>query len=61
MKKWPYEFPASKDFPHAKERGLVRGRLLVENKPAKLAHVGLALPGGVGSWQDDFKVIYVSR
>lgn len=61
MKKWPYEFPSPRDFAHANQRGVIRGRLMVGNKPARSAHVGLAPPGDVGSWQDDSKVIYISR
>ncbi|XP_073063861.1 uncharacterized protein [Primulina eburnea] len=61
-KKWPYDFPSSKDFPSARQRGSITGRLLVRdmylNKkihPAKSAYVGLATPGDVGSWQEDTK------
>ncbi|KAG6397538.1 hypothetical protein SASPL_143707 [Salvia splendens] len=40
--KWPYEFPLSPEFPHSKERGSVRGRLLVHDggpaKPARSAY-----------------------
>ncbi|PIN05729.1 Rhamnogalacturonan endolyase [Handroanthus impetiginosus] len=61
-KKWPYDFPLSKEFPHANQRGTIRGRLLVRDRyinrdvvPAKSAYVGLAPPGDVGSWQDDAK------
>ncbi|KAL6560102.1 hypothetical protein OROHE_006340 [Orobanche hederae] len=60
--KWPYDFPLSTDFAHANQRGTISGRLLVCDKyinrkliPAKLAYVGLAPPGDVGSWQDDSK------
>ncbi|KAL2456573.1 Rhamnogalacturonate lyase family protein [Forsythia ovata] len=31
-KKWPYDFPLSKDFPHANQRGAISGRLLVFDK-----------------------------
>lgn len=31
-KKWPYDFPSSKDYPNAKQRGEIRGRLLVHDK-----------------------------
>lgn len=62
-KKWPYDFPLSNDFPRAKQRGAILGRLLVHDKhmyrhnvAAKWAYVGLALPGNDGSWQDDAKV-----
>ncbi|KAH6784509.1 Rhamnogalacturonate lyase family protein [Perilla frutescens var. hirtella] len=62
MKKWPYDFPSSEEFPNAKERGGIRGCLLVHDKhinsdlmPARSAYVGLAPPGDVGSWQDDSK------
>lgn len=64
MKKWPYDFPSSEDFPTAKQRGVIRGRLLVNDKyantsstAARSAYVGLAPPGDAGSWQDDSKVI----
>ncbi|KAL2498986.1 Rhamnogalacturonate lyase family protein [Abeliophyllum distichum] len=60
--KWPYDFPSSEDFPRANKRGTITGRLLVrdtylsqELMPAKLAYVGLAPPGDVGSWQMDTK------
>ncbi|XP_022871342.1 probable rhamnogalacturonate lyase B [Olea europaea var. sylvestris] len=63
--KWPYDFPSSEDFPHANQRGTVRGRLLVRDRylnphfmPAKSAYVGLAPPGDVGSWQTETKVIF---
>ncbi|CAA3005319.1 probable rhamnogalacturonate lyase B [Olea europaea subsp. europaea] len=61
-KKWPYDFPLSKDFPHANERGAISGRLFVFDKymsleliPAKSAYVGLAPPGHLGSWQEETK------
>lgn len=62
-KKWPYNFPASIEFPRANRRGKVRGRLLVHDTyirnepiPARSAYIGLAPPGNEGSWQDDAKV-----
>lgn len=65
-KKWPYDFPSSKDFPGARQRGSITGRLLVRDtylnkkiQSAKSAHVGLAQPGDVGSWQEDTKVIHI--
>ncbi|KAK6125848.1 hypothetical protein DH2020_040416 [Rehmannia glutinosa] len=61
-KKWPYDFPLSKDFPSANQRGTIHGRLLINDRYinkdlllAKFAYVGLAPPGDVGSWQDDAK------
>lgn len=67
-KKWPYDFPSSKDFPHANQRGAISGRLLIRDRyinrrliPAKSAYIGLAPPGDVGSWQEDTKVIYSAR
>ncbi|XP_018629377.3 uncharacterized protein [Nicotiana tomentosiformis] len=60
--KWPYDFPESKDYPKANERGTISGRLLVDdryisNDPifAKSAYIGLALPGDIGSWQKETK------
>ncbi|KAJ0026270.1 hypothetical protein Pint_08522 [Pistacia integerrima] len=59
---WPYDFPASEDFPKFEQRGSVSGRLVVhdryasnESKPAHGAYVGLALPGEAGSWQRECK------
>lgn len=64
-KKWPYDFPLSKDIPRSNQRGSVHGRLLVHDnyidgniKAARSAYVVLAPPGDVGSWQDNFKVIF---
>ncbi|KAJ7953493.1 Rhamnogalacturonate lyase family protein [Quillaja saponaria] len=59
MESWPYVFPQSKDFLPSKQRGTVTGKLVVKdqyiNSPnvADSAHVGLALPGNVGSWQTE--------
>ncbi|XP_024964825.1 rhamnogalacturonate lyase B-like [Cynara cardunculus var. scolymus] len=63
VKKWPYDFLASKDFQSASQRGAVTGRLLVLDRfitggrsvPAKRAYVGLAPPGDIGSWQRENK------
>ncbi|KAG9440119.1 hypothetical protein H6P81_020284 [Aristolochia fimbriata] len=64
VKRWPYNFPASADFPQAHQRGAVRGCLLVRDGryfnggskvPAASAYVGLALPGEPGSWQTESK------
>ncbi|CAK7339754.1 unnamed protein product [Dovyalis caffra] len=62
-KSWPYSFPQSEDFPSSDKRGSVDGQLLVDDKYisdglmwASYAYVGLAAPGGVGSWQTDAKV-----
>ncbi|KAJ7958896.1 Rhamnogalacturonate lyase family protein [Quillaja saponaria] len=59
---WPYEFPASEDFPSLDKRGKVDGRLLVQDRyvsdeciPANSAYVGLAPKGDVGSWQRECK------
>lgn len=67
-KKWPYDFPSSVDYPSAKQRGQIYGRLLVYDHyisthliKAKSAYVGLAPPGDQGSFQDDSKVVYQSR
>ncbi|XP_073275004.1 uncharacterized protein [Primulina huaijiensis] len=61
-KKWPYDFPSSKDIPRANQRGAISGRLLIHDRyinrsliPAKSAYIGLAPPGDVGSWQEDTK------
>ncbi|KAK4742106.1 hypothetical protein SAY87_000107 [Trapa incisa] len=60
--KWPYSFPASKDFTPADQRGNVCGRLLVLDRylseeclPARGAYIGLSVPGEVGSWQRETK------
>lgn len=62
VESWPYNFPASDDFPTSEDRGNVKGRLLVrdkfispEFKVASGAYVGLASPGDVGSWQREVK------
>ncbi|XP_047965980.1 rhamnogalacturonate lyase B-like [Salvia hispanica] len=61
-KKWPYDFPSSADYPSAKQRGQIHGRLLVYDQcisthliKARSAYVGLAPPGDQGSFQDDSK------
>ncbi|GKE44863.1 probable rhamnogalacturonate lyase B [Tanacetum coccineum] len=60
--KWPYSFPASKDFLQAQERGTINGNLLVYDRfisdecmPVKGAYIGLAPPGVSGSWQRENK------
>lgn len=30
--KWPYDFPESIDYPHANERGTIRGQLFVRDR-----------------------------
>ncbi|XP_027769376.1 probable rhamnogalacturonate lyase B isoform X2 [Solanum pennellii] len=62
IESWPYSFPTSEEFPKCDQRGVVRGRLLVqdrylskENLPGKVASVGLAAPGDAGSWQRENK------
>ncbi|PRQ20949.1 putative rhamnogalacturonan endolyase [Rosa chinensis] len=62
VKSWPYEFPASTDFPTSKQRGNVSGRIRVgdsfvsdDHILGHGAYVGLAPPGDVGSWQRDCK------
>ncbi|KAB1200354.1 Rhamnogalacturonate lyase [Morella rubra] len=59
---WPYNFAQSKDFPTADQRGTVVGQMVVRDRYiqgklvwAKSAHVGLAAPGEVGSWQRESK------
>ncbi|KAI5403055.1 probable rhamnogalacturonate lyase B isoform X2 [Lathyrus oleraceus] len=62
VERWPYTFPASKDFLSSDQRGKVEGRLLVRDRfisdtfvPVKGAYLGLAHPGDVGSWQRECK------
>uniref|UniRef100_A0A7N0ZVB8 Rhamnogalacturonan endolyase n=1 Tax=Kalanchoe fedtschenkoi TaxID=63787 RepID=A0A7N0ZVB8_KALFE len=62
VRKWPYDFPTSPDFPPADQRGLVYGQLRINdrfmkdvNKEASNAFVGLAAPGEAGSWQVESK------
>ncbi|XP_023522509.1 probable rhamnogalacturonate lyase B [Cucurbita pepo subsp. pepo] len=62
VQSWPYNFPASKDFIKADQRGTVSGRFMIreryvsnESIPASGAYVGLALPGELGSWQTESK------
>ncbi|KAB1200277.1 Rhamnogalacturonate lyase [Morella rubra] len=62
VESWPYKFPASEDFPSSDQRGSVRGRLKILDRylssgyiSANCAHVGLAPPGDVGSWQTECK------
>ncbi|XP_057783987.1 probable rhamnogalacturonate lyase B isoform X3 [Salvia miltiorrhiza] len=61
-KQWPYDFPMSEDFPPAKQRGRVSGRLLVRDRymserlmTASSAYIGVARPGDPGSWQRENK------
>ncbi|XP_015086894.1 uncharacterized protein LOC107029989 [Solanum pennellii] len=60
--KWPYEFPLSQDFVGADQRGIVCGRLLVNDSymsktliTPNSTFIGLAAPGDVGSWQIENK------
>ncbi|XP_024171278.1 probable rhamnogalacturonate lyase B isoform X2 [Rosa chinensis] len=62
VQSWPYDFPASNDFPTSKQRGNVSGRIRVRDSFVSDDHilghgayVGLAPPGDVGSWQRDCK------
>ncbi|KAK7386694.1 hypothetical protein VNO78_27029 [Psophocarpus tetragonolobus] len=63
VRSWPYEFPQSVDFIPPSLRGIVLGRLLVQDRYfrggkllyANNAYVGLALPGDEGSWQIESK------
>ncbi|TXG52635.1 hypothetical protein EZV62_021804 [Acer yangbiense] len=62
VQSWPYDFPASEDFPKHNQRGSVSGRLQVcdryvsnENISANCAYVGLAPQGDPGSWQRECK------
>ncbi|GKB78956.1 probable rhamnogalacturonate lyase B, partial [Tanacetum coccineum] len=60
--KWPYSFPASKDFKQAHERGMISGRLFVydmfisyEHMLRNGSYIGLAKPGDLGSWERENK------
>ncbi|XVE95154.1 hypothetical protein REPUB_Repub02eG0072000 [Reevesia pubescens] len=62
VQSWPYNFPASENFPKSEQRGNVSGRLLVQDRYisndymiASGAYVGLAPPGNAGSWQMESK------
>ncbi|KAJ0026271.1 hypothetical protein Pint_08521 [Pistacia integerrima] len=67
VQSWPYNFPASEDFPGWNKRGSVSGRLQVRDRlvfymyvsddsiSAGGAYVGLAPPGEAGSWQRECK------
>ncbi|KAI3859552.1 hypothetical protein MKX03_024006 [Papaver bracteatum] len=62
VQSWPYNFPASEDFPSSDQRGNVSGRLLVHDRyvdeeptSAISAYVGLAPRGAAGSWQTECK------
>ncbi|XP_050381728.1 probable rhamnogalacturonate lyase B [Argentina anserina] len=62
VKRWPYNFTQSEDFPYSDQRGSVFGRLIVHDRcltdshiSASSAYVGLAAPGEVGSWQKESK------
>ncbi|XP_014519713.1 probable rhamnogalacturonate lyase B [Vigna radiata var. radiata] len=63
VRRWPYDFVGSKDFIPPNQRGIVSGKLQVQDRyirigkaqPAKNAYVGLALPGNAGSWQKECK------
>nr|GEW34253.1 probable rhamnogalacturonate lyase B [Tanacetum cinerariifolium] len=60
--KWPYSFPASKDFKQAHERGMISGRLFVYDRFISYEHmlrngsyIGLAKPEDLGSWERENK------
>ncbi|GJQ92363.1 probable rhamnogalacturonate lyase B, partial [Tanacetum coccineum] len=60
--KWPYSFPASKDFKQAHERGMISGRLFLYDKCISYEHmlgngsyIGLAPPRDLGSWECENK------
>lgn len=63
VKRWPYNFTQSRDFPSSNQRDLLSGRLLIHDRyihnlslhSASSAYVGLAPPGEVGSWQRESK------
>ncbi|XP_047340187.1 probable rhamnogalacturonate lyase B [Impatiens glandulifera] len=59
---WPYNFPLSSDFPRSNQRGVLIGKLNVQDGYISLkflqgayAYVGLAAPGKAGSWQYESK------
>jgi rhamnogalacturonan endolyase len=59
---WPYDFLNSSDFPRARQRGVVSGRLFVRDVAlarADSAFIGLAPPGTIGSWQVESKVHFL--
>ncbi|XP_056690895.1 uncharacterized protein [Spinacia oleracea] len=60
--KWPYNFPSSKFYFKANQRGSVQGQLFIRDRyinnnliHASSAWVGLAAPGEEGSWQTETK------
>ncbi|XP_060963308.1 probable rhamnogalacturonate lyase B [Cannabis sativa] len=63
VQNWPYNFIASEDFPSSDQRGCLSGRLKVRDRYiseedivcGEEAHIGLAPPGKVGSWQLESK------
>ncbi|XP_047976988.1 rhamnogalacturonate lyase-like [Salvia hispanica] len=62
IESWPYNFPASEDFPKSAQRGNVSGTLLIKDRymsdgyvVGNGAYIGLAPPGEVGSWQTEGK------
>ncbi|XP_022638462.1 probable rhamnogalacturonate lyase B [Vigna radiata var. radiata] len=63
INRWPYDFPKSEDFVPTNKRGRVEGQLFVQDRHIKggnflygeNAHIGLAVPGDVGSWQRQSK------
>ncbi|XP_057773242.1 probable rhamnogalacturonate lyase B isoform X3 [Salvia miltiorrhiza] len=62
IESWPYNFPASEDFPKSAQRGNVTGTLLIKDRyvsdddvVGNGAYIGLAPPGEVGSWQTEGK------
>ncbi|KAM1486264.1 hypothetical protein ACFX2I_000485 [Malus domestica] len=62
VKRWPYNFTQSEDFPSSDKRGSVAGQLLIQDRYineslvwASSSYVGLAAPGNVGSWQKESK------
>ncbi|CAN4106713.1 unnamed protein product [Withania somnifera] len=59
---WPYDFPLSQDLVRADQRGIVCGKLLVNDSyvsktliTPNSTFIGLAAPGDVGSWQIESK------
>lgn len=42
VERWPYNFPASEDFPKSHQRGNIRGRLLVRDRYRARVHIDVS-------------------